>query len=239
MTPSTKDTLQGPGTTRLRVATYNIHQWVGADRRPSIDRVLSVIRLLDADLIALQEVLLPWKGFTVADLARETGMEAIPGRTLIRGDAEYGNALLTTLPIRHVHFVDLTVSPFEPRGVILASLTAGGLPVGVAATHLGMRLRERMRQVGALLTELEFLDGDTILLGDLNEWNPASRVLRRIRRVFGRPPAPASFPARVPLLALDRILARPPHFERPPRAVATGAARKASDHLPVLATLWV
>lgn len=225
--------------TRLRIATYNVHQWVGADGRPRVGRILSVIRGLEADVIALQEVLLPWRGFTIADLARETGMEAIPGRTLNRGDAEYGNALLTTVPIRSVQGVNLTVSPFEPRGAILASLTVDGLPVGVAATHLGRRLRERMRQVRALMRYVEALQGVTILLGDLNEWIPVSPVLRRLWETFGRQPAPASFPARFPVLALDRILVRPPAFARPPRAVATRAARRASDHLPVQATLCV
>ncbi|MCF8063539.1 MAG: endonuclease/exonuclease/phosphatase family protein [Deltaproteobacteria bacterium] len=227
------------GTTRLKVATYNLHQWIGRDRRVDIQRILSVIRSLDADLIALQEVLLPWAGFTQDDLARETGMQVIPGRTLYRGDAEYGNALLTSLPVRRAWSMDLTVPPFEPRGAICASLLVGCAAVKVVATHLGMRHRERLYQMEALMRELMMPAELTVMLGDINEWVPRSPVLGRLRAVFGYHQAPKTFPSRFPLLALDRILASPPVFERLPCVVRTGAARMASDHLPLNASLRV
>ena len=226
-------------TTCLRLATYNIHQWVGGDGRADIERVLSVIRSLDADLIALQELLLPWEGFTQEDLARETCMEVIPGRTLYRGDAEYGNAVLTRLPVRSTCSLELTVPPFEPRGALCVSLLAGDVPVKVVATHLGMRQRERLRQMEALMPELETPEQVVVMLGDINEWVPRSPVLGRLRAAFGPQPAPRTFPSRFPLLALDRILARPPAFDRIPCAVRTGPARAASDHLPLEASLRV
>lgn len=223
----------------LKLATYNIHQWVGGDGRADIDRVLSVIRSLDADLIALQEVLLPKAGFSQEDMARETGMEVIPGRTLYRGDAEYGNAVLTRLPIGRTWSVELTVPPFEPRGAVCVSLPAAGVPVKIVATHLGMRPHERLRQVRALMPELEAPGPVTVLLGDINEWVPGGRVLGCLRAVFGLQPAPRTFPSRFPLLALDRILARPPVFERFPCVVKAGTARMASDHLPLEASLRI
>jgi len=225
--------------TCLRLATYNIHQWVGGDGRADVERVLSVIRSLDADLVALQEVLLPWEGFTQEDLARETGMQVIPGRTLYRGDAEYGNALLTRRPVGRTWSRELTVAPFEPRGALCLSLLVGDVPVKVVATHLGMRQRERLRQVEALMPELAAPGQVTVMLGDLNEWVPRSTVLGRLRAAFGPHPAPKTFPSRFPVLALDRILARPPVFERFPCAVRTGPARAASDHLPLEASLLI
>ncbi len=223
----------------VRVATYNTHQWVGMDGRRDIDRVLSVIRSLDADLIALQEVLLPWAGFTRRHLARETGLRVIPGRTLYRKDAEYGNALLSALPVREVRLLDLTVPPFEPRGAILASLTLGNLQATVTATHLGMRQRERVRQISRLMPEAGSVEGLSVLLGDINEWNPWSPVMGILRAAFGSQAAPKSFPSRLPVLALDRILVRPPVLDGPPCAIRSGAARAASDHLPLEAGLRV
>ena len=41
----------------IRVATYNIHKCRGLDRRISPHRIAAVIRELDADVVALQEVL--------------------------------------------------------------------------------------------------------------------------------------------------------------------------------------
>ncbi|MFM5907664.1 MAG: endonuclease/exonuclease/phosphatase family protein, partial [Novosphingobium sp.] len=40
---------------RIKVASYNIHKGVGLDRRCDPDRILSVLREIDADVIALQE----------------------------------------------------------------------------------------------------------------------------------------------------------------------------------------
>jgi endonuclease/exonuclease/phosphatase family metal-dependent hydrolase len=42
--------------TRLRVATYNVHKCRGMDWRVNPARIVKVIREIDADVIALQEV---------------------------------------------------------------------------------------------------------------------------------------------------------------------------------------
>ena len=46
---------QGPRPT-LRVATYNIHRCRGIDGRTRPERIASVLRAVDADVVALQEV---------------------------------------------------------------------------------------------------------------------------------------------------------------------------------------
>jgi len=232
-------TLPGKRPVSITVATYNIHQWVGCDGSLDIDRTLAVIRSLEADLIALQEVLLPIRGFTVKSLAHETGMEALPGRTMWRGDSEYGNVLLSSLPVGPVCSLDITVGRYEPRGVVVASPEAGASRVSVFATHLGLRLRERVQQMERLASELEITQGVKILLADVNEWNPMSPVFGTMRRIFGRQRAPRSFPSRSPMLALDRILASPPVFTTFPRALKNPTTVKASDHLPVLARVMV
>src|SRR5712691_615295 len=45
----------GPRPT-LRVATYNIHRCRGIDGRTRPERIASVLRAIDADVVALQEV---------------------------------------------------------------------------------------------------------------------------------------------------------------------------------------
>jgi hypothetical protein len=40
----------------IRVVTYNIHKRRGLDRRVSPTRIVAVLREIDADIIALQEV---------------------------------------------------------------------------------------------------------------------------------------------------------------------------------------
>jgi endonuclease/exonuclease/phosphatase family metal-dependent hydrolase len=74
-------------------------------------------------------------------------------------------------------------------------------------------------------------------MGDMNEWLPLRRTFRRIEERLGRAPAPASYPARWPLLRLDRIWTRPAARLQGVFAVASGGARRASDHLPVVGHL--
>jgi endonuclease/exonuclease/phosphatase family metal-dependent hydrolase len=76
-----------------------------------------------------------------------------------------------------------------------------------------------------------------VLLGDLNEWFLWGRPLRWLRRHFGRTPAPATFPARWPLFALDRIWVEPVRLLERIEVHRNGFAREASDHLPLRATL--
>ena len=40
---------------KLTFASYNVHKAVGVDRRRDPDRIISVLREIDADIIALQE----------------------------------------------------------------------------------------------------------------------------------------------------------------------------------------
>ena len=77
----------------------------------------------------------------------------------------------------------------------------------------------------------------TVLLGDLNEWFLWGRPLRWLHARFGHAPAPPSFPARRPLLALDRIWVEPRPILRELRAHASPLARVASDHVPLRAVL--
>jgi endonuclease/exonuclease/phosphatase family metal-dependent hydrolase len=224
----------------LRVATYNVHRCVGRDGRFDPDRVVGVLDELDADVLALQE--LQWESSEALHLldrfAAKLGQRPIPGPTLLRPDGHYGNALLTRLPIANVQLMDLTVAGHEPRGAIDALLqTTRGL-LRVVATHLGLTPSERREQMRQLLRRLEKEPQYTLLLmGDINEWFLWGRPLRWLHRRFGSAPAPATFPACLPLLALDRIWIRPQERMRRVAAHASPAARSASDHLPLLALI--
>lgn len=85
------------------MASYNIHQCMGMDRRRDAWRTATVIRDLDCDAIGLQGV--DSRAGSHADsmqleyLARATGMEALAGPTILRHDGDYGNALLTRRPV--------------------------------------------------------------------------------------------------------------------------------------------
>jgi hypothetical protein len=73
-----------------------------------------------------------------------------------------------------------------------------------------------------------------ILLGDFNEWRPTAR-LRPIDARLRRVPPRATWPARWPLLSLDRIWYGGDIALLGSQVVRRGHARVASDHLPLRA----
>ena len=225
----------------LRIASYNVHRAIGADRRSDPARILAVLREIDADVMALQEVEAHDDGADMlAWLAKETGFHAIAGTTLLRHDGHYGNGILTRCPVREKRLCDLSWRGREPRGAIAADLECGGNRLRVVATHLGLRPAERREQVTQLLHLFKERPHDpSVLLGDLNEWLLWGRPLRRLHRHFKQTPAVATFPARAPFLALDRIWTHPRSMLRGIAAHKTALARRASDHLPLVATLEI
>lgn len=226
----------------LRVATYNVHGGVPAgghfDPRPACD----VIRHLEADILALQEVVHGhFRGgrhdaFTA--FAEAHGGAEVHGPTQHTEHRTYGNMLLSRWPYVCHRIHDVSFSTREPRNVIDAVVAAPGGELRVLATHLGVKARERSYQATRLA---EIVTADrrrpTVVLGDFNDWLPLSLLSRRLRKVLTLTPRQSTFPARLPVLALDRIWLHPTPqrvtletFRRPP-------ARGASDHLPLIADI--
>ena len=223
----------------LRIATYNVHRAIGADGRTDPARVLAVLREIDADVYALQEVEAHDDGADMlAWLGRELGYQAVPGTTLKRRDGHFGNGVLTRCPVNGKRITDLSWRGREPRGAIAVDVDCSGTRLRVVATHLGLRPAERRDQVQQLLHLFKEHPHDrSVLLGDLNEWFLWGRPLRRLHRHFRATPAPATFPARAPFLALDRIWTHPRAMLRGLAVHRSALARAASDHLPLVATL--
>jgi endonuclease/exonuclease/phosphatase family metal-dependent hydrolase len=224
----------------ITLATYNIHACVGMDGRFDVDRVIRVLKEMDPDLIALQEVEHhDIDGLDLLEyLAAQTGMQPIAGPTLLREERGYGNALLTRLPVTKVFPVDLSLPGREPRGAIEAILDWQGLSLQIVATHLGLLPGERRHQTRRLLALLEAGQSDVaVLLGDLNEWLLWGRPLRWLHRQFTPVPALRTFPARFPVFALDRIWVHPHTCMQYLETHDTVTARIASDHLPLKAVL--
>lgn len=225
------------------VASYNIHQCVGMDRRRDAGRIASVIRDLDCDAIGLQEVdsrAGPHAESKQLDyLAHAAGMDAIAGPTILRHDGDYGNALLTRRPVLAIRRHDISFSSREPRGALDVDLDVEGHRVRVIVTHLGLRPAERRYQVKLLLKLLHPVEpGELVVaLGDINEWLPIGRPLRWLHGLLGSPPTQRTFPTWFPLFALDRVWVRPRSALVDVRAHVRSPARMASDHYPLKAVI--
>ena len=223
------------------VATYNVHQWIGSDGHYDQQRVLTVIRELEAQIVALQEVTYPgnssWESGQAA-LSLATEMNAVSGPTLVRRVDHFGNVLLSSYPVLRVSRWDLTVAGREPRGALDVVINVEGARVRVIATHLGRREAERRLQVNRLLELLEsHVENPVILMGDFNLWLPGSSLSGMIHDIMGESPALRTYPSRYPTLRLDRVWIRPAVALINVQVHKSALARLASDHLPLRATI--
>jgi len=223
----------------LRIATYNIHSSIGGDKRADRDRVLKVLKEIDADILALQEV-----GATANEELEQftffrdrLGMEGVAGPTLRRNRTRHGNVVLAKGKIANATLIDLTVANMAPRGAIDCTVQIGEHTIRVVATHLGLLPHERQQQLGKLAETLALRPaGVTVVLGDFNIFGPERASLQRI----GAPerlPTLRSFPARRPFMSLDRIWTIPNRHLRTADVHRTKLSAVASDHLPLVAEI--
>jgi endonuclease/exonuclease/phosphatase family metal-dependent hydrolase len=223
----------------FRVASYNIHSCVGTDRRASAERILHVLREIEPDIVALQEVggdslvegLEQFKFFE-----KHLAMHGVSGVNLLRrGRHAFGNALFARGEISDFHLEDLSVAFFEPRGAIDCAVTIGQRRVRVMATHLGLFPHERRQQLDKIAELLPArAQRLTILLGDFNIFGLERRTLRRIGAPTALPKL-RTFPSRRPIMSLDRIWTIPNDRVMQTHVHRTPLSRTASDHLPIVA----
>ncbi|MBN1380832.1 MAG: endonuclease/exonuclease/phosphatase family protein [Deltaproteobacteria bacterium] len=224
---------------KLCLATWNIHMGVGLDGRRDLARIVRVIKEMSPDLLGLQEVdnHMGPEGDDITMLRTMTGMEVIAGPTRLRASGDYGNALLTCLPVRDVERYDISFKKREPRGILIVHVDWFGETLQVAVTHLGLLPQERRTQVRSLIEYLSKKNRTPlILMGDFNEWLFWGRPLRWLHRHFGHFHSPATFPFRYPVFRLDHILSDPPERIWSRIVFKNATSLIASDHLPLLAT---
>lgn len=224
------------------IASYNIHKCVGTDGRFDPARTARVIAELDADIVALQEAderLGDRHGLLDLDaLAKATNLTPLHTPENRRSHGWHGNLILA----RSGEVEDVTtlrLPGLEPRGALIVDLEFNHVPLRIIAAHFGLLRRSRSQQAKVLLAAAHSVKRPTILLGDFNEWrvNARSSLLPLLPQFGPLDAVLPSFPSRFPLLALDRILARPQSLISSLEVHRSPLARIASDHLPVKARL--
>ena len=224
----------------LTVMTVNIHKgFTFFNRRFILPELRDAVRKVGADVVFLQEV----QGTHEDHRHKFTGWPEAPhyefladdlwpqyayGRNVVYPKGHHGNAVMSKFPIIYDQNHDCSIAGPEKRGLLHCILRAPGQPIDihVICVHLGLLERHRRQQLGLLC---EMVRGEVpdnaplIVAGDFNDWrHRADRVLgpgAALGEVFVTAyGAPArTFPARFPLLCLDRIY-----------------VRNASAHLPVV-----
>ncbi len=228
----------------LSIATYNVHRWTGMNGRaaPDPERAMCVIGELDADVIALQEVLRPYsKTDPLKVLCESLGLYVAFAVTRVHKRGQLGNAILSRFPIGAISVLDISYSRMDRRGALAAQIQNHKAdPVTIVATHLSLVDRTRRRQVQSVLEHSQRHAGPAVVLGDMNAWRSckATRTLDEQLDAERNKSWPASFPATRPVLALDRVYAQNAKV-LDLYAHDSAVARKASDHLPVIAHVEV
>jgi endonuclease/exonuclease/phosphatase family metal-dependent hydrolase len=238
----------------FNVLTLNAHMGFNLlNRRFVLPELREAIRGVSADVVFLQEVLgehahhakrhSGWpEGTQYEFLADTVWPQHAYGRNAVYPHGHHGNALLSKFPIVKSENRDISIHGHEERGLLHAVLDAPGAHVHAICVHLGLLERHREQQIELLCAVIRDeipADAPVIVAGDFNDWR--QRGHRRIaqcglREVFleasGR--LARTFPARWPLLPVDRIYLRNLRAHAP-RVLHARPWSHLSDHAPLLA----
>jgi len=226
---------------QLKVASYNIRKAVGLDWRRRPARVLGVLNEISADIVALQEVDRRF-GSRIAALdpemiEAETDYQAIRFSHRPQSLGHHGNVILARKSIKVLDARPMALPHLEPRGAAVADLEFSGRRVRVVGMHLGLTRKWRTLQTQAIVAELHALEAHmpTVLMGDLNEPDLKSGVLRAFEQRHTIAPCGPSFHASMPVFTLDRIIVTEDIRIGETGVHRSALAREASDHLPIWA----
>ncbi|MCO8276075.1 endonuclease [Actinoplanes sp. TRM 88003] len=214
---------------RLRVVSYNVHGL--KDDRAAL---VGVIRALAPDVLVVQEAprRFRWR-HKCAALADDVGMVVAAG-----GLPSLGNLLLVSLRVA-VHETWCMRYPLTPgrhlRGAAFARGSVRGGQFTVSGSHLATDPAERPVQAALWKQELSRVEGPVIAAADLNE-GPGGGAWRTVEDgLVSYADALPTFPAAVPNRRIDGLFVSPDITIEKYEIVESDQARRASDHLPVVA----
>jgi endonuclease/exonuclease/phosphatase family metal-dependent hydrolase len=232
---------------RITVASYNVHWGHDKSGRRPFD-IVEVCKVLDADLLVLQEAWRPDDGEGQVDRAASeleyTITRAEMGRGVIRhsrhrfatGARSAGwleVAVLSRLPVRSSRVVDMLHSPLDlaPRRVaVVVETEVGHQGFTFVGTHLDHLTHGSPWQLRRLAAELPGREVPAALAGDMNMWGP---VLSALLPGWSRAVRGRTWPNRRPHSQIDHIVVTPVVRALSGEVVRAGR----SDHLPVRAVL--
>ena len=243
----------------LKVLTVNIHKgFTFFNRKFILHELREAVRTVGADVVFLQEVtgtharhesrvanypLTPHYEF----LADSIWPQFAYGRNAVYTNGHHGNAVLSKFPIVSFENRDVSISGPERRGLLHCVLQVPGRDthVHVICVHLGLAESHRLKQLH-MLCDLIRTDipasAPVIAAGDFNDWRRrAHSVLAHganMHEVFvqANGKAARTFPARFPMLQLDRIYVRNA-IGHAPVVLPLKPWSHLSDHAPLAAEI--
>jgi len=243
----------------VKVLTVNIHKgFTFFNRKFMLHELREAIRTVGADIVFLQEV----SGAHAGNQSRTHNYPALPhyefladsiwpefayGRNAVYTQGHHGNAVLSKFPIVSYENRDVSIHGTEGRGLLHCVLQVPGrdTPIHVICVHLGLTEGQRLKQLHMLCDTVRQhipTSAPVIVAGDFNDWRRrADAVLLQgasLHEVFvqAHGQAARTFPARFPLLALDRIYVRNA-MGHGPVVLPVKPWSHLSDHAPLAAEI--
>ncbi|ACS86206.1 endonuclease/exonuclease/phosphatase family protein [Musicola paradisiaca] len=242
------------------VLTINTHKGFSPfNRRFILPELREAVRSVSADVVFLQEVqgrhethplhVESWPDTPHYEFLAETMWNDYAyGRNAVYPEGDHGNAVLSRFPIFSYRNLDISLSEHERRGLLYCVLKVPNrdLHLHVVCVHLGMSPHRQRQQMELLHTLLDTIPPDVplVVAGDFNDWlqqaTPDLNRYARLEEVFsqhyGKPAR--TFPARFPLLRLDRIYVRNVRTSAP-TLLGPKPWSHLSDHAPLAVEIHV
>lgn len=244
----------------FNVLTVNVHMGFNLlNRRFVLPELRDAIRSVAADMVFLQEVLgaharhaerhFNWPdGPQYEYLADTLWPQFAYGQNAAYPHGHHGNAMLSKFPILRHENRDVSIRGHEERGLLhsVVALPQNGQEIHAICVHLGLRESHRQRQLALLcdvLTNEVPADAPLVVAGDFNDWRRRGHAQMErcgmheaFLEAHGR--LAATFPARWPLLPVDRIYLRSARA-RDPHVLSSRPWSHLSDHVPLFAGIEV
>lgn len=241
----------------FKVLTVNIHKgFTFFNRKFILNELREAVRSVGADVVFLQEVTgshikhaEKFDNYTEEPhyefLADAIWPQFAYGRNAVYTNGHHGNAVLSKFPIVRHENRDISIRGPERRGMLHCELQVPGRSRTIHAicVHLGLvesHRTQQMKMLGDLVSKEIPARAPVVVAGDFNDWRRRAHAQlahsANLREVFvhANGQAARTFPARMPLLQLDRIYVRNTAGHSP-IALPAKPWSHLSDHAPLAA----
>lgn len=164
---------------KVRVMSYNVKNGYGLDGVKAIERCADVIREVQPDVVAVQEVdscTRRNKFYVLGKMAEQAGgYHAYFGPTIPHTGGKYGIGVLSKKPALSVKFHRLPCRR-EPRGLLVVEFDK----YYMLCTHLSLNEEDRVTSVGIIRDVVSKLDKPAFIAGDMNA-RPTSKPMEAFK----------------------------------------------------------
>lgn len=227
----------------IKLMSFNIHGGRARDGLRDIKRIVQLLDEMNIDIAVFQEVeTRVSRGGCNEDIQTLAGTSRphhVISPSIMHHDGWYGNLIVSKYPVIRglVHNLETTVQ-YEPRTAVDALIETPLGKIRVIGTHLSLSIFERRSEARNLIRLMNAVEekekNQILLMGDINEWQVPSKLLKFLDSHLAPIACRPSFPSWFPILKLDRVWYHGSNLKISAKTLNTKAVSKLSDHLPLV-----